>query len=560
MTNMKKQMTVGCGLFLIGIIITCGFYASIMKENAIVTNIGSTNQRLIAMPRVSNAPVNSNQSGDEWPMFRGSLNHTGVVNTTPVQGTGPSWNYTIDTTPSHMIYPSPTVANGLVYVGSEDKNVYCLNSITGTKVWNYSTAGAITSSPTIAAGCIYVGSHDSKVYCLNAETGSKIWNYTIPNYGLGNGWVTDSPCISNGRVYVGCSDSRIYCLNASQGTLLWSNTTKSIYEIDSSPAIVNNRIYFGSGDGNVFCWNATTGVRIWNYTTGNWIFSSPTLANGHVYIGSMDSKVYCLDATTGARIWNYTAGGSIKSSPAYANGCVFIGSDDHNLYCLNANTGAKLWNFTTRFDRAASFSPAYSGDYVYTSDGIVLYCLNASAGAIYWSYTQIDGYGGMGEPILSNGHVFVEGSDFSTSSALYTYSLYCMPMIMITPPAPQDFKATGGDNQVILTWQPSNGEYNITNYKIYYRMEPDSYEPNNYVIIGNTTTYTYNAQINGHVMDFEISAINGAGEGAKSEQVSVTPNKASTPGYSIFILNGCLFMGCIFIITAMKRKLRLANA
>ena len=34
---------------------------------------------------------------------------------------------------------SPAVANGVVYIGSGDGNVYALNASTGAKLWSYAT-------------------------------------------------------------------------------------------------------------------------------------------------------------------------------------------------------------------------------------------------------------------------------------------------------------------------------------------------------------------------------------------------------------------------------------
>ena len=64
------------------------------------------------------------------------------------------------TRPEDIVHSSPTVANGIVYVGSLDHNVYALNAKTGTKIWNYTTGDLVYSSPTVANGIVYVGSHD----------------------------------------------------------------------------------------------------------------------------------------------------------------------------------------------------------------------------------------------------------------------------------------------------------------------------------------------------------------------------------------------------------------
>ena len=69
------------------------------------------------------------------------------------------------------------MANGVVYVGSNDDNVYALNASTGTQLWSYTTGNLVNSSPAVANGVVYVGSGDDNVYALNASTGAKLWSY-----------------------------------------------------------------------------------------------------------------------------------------------------------------------------------------------------------------------------------------------------------------------------------------------------------------------------------------------------------------------------------------------
>jgi len=75
------------------------------------------------------------------------------------------------------VLASPAVSNGVVYVGSENNNVYALR-YTGVKVWNYPTGDAVLSSPAVTNGTVYVGSENNKVYALNATTGVKVWSFT----------------------------------------------------------------------------------------------------------------------------------------------------------------------------------------------------------------------------------------------------------------------------------------------------------------------------------------------------------------------------------------------
>ena len=65
----------------------------------------------------------------------------------------------------------------MIYVGSDDGNLYALNAATGDKLWSFSTPGDVYSSPALANGVVYVGSEGGNVYALNATTGAKLWSY-----------------------------------------------------------------------------------------------------------------------------------------------------------------------------------------------------------------------------------------------------------------------------------------------------------------------------------------------------------------------------------------------
>ena len=83
------------------------------------------------------------------------------------------WSYTTGST----VYSSPAVVDGVVYIGSEDNNLYALNATTGAKLWSYTTGDRVDSSPAVANGVVYFGSSDGNVYALNAKTGHKLWSY-----------------------------------------------------------------------------------------------------------------------------------------------------------------------------------------------------------------------------------------------------------------------------------------------------------------------------------------------------------------------------------------------
>ena len=56
----------------------------------------------------------------------------------------------------------------MVYVGSNDANLYALNATTGTQLWSYPTRGMVQSSPAVVNCVVYVGSYagDNNVYAI----------------------------------------------------------------------------------------------------------------------------------------------------------------------------------------------------------------------------------------------------------------------------------------------------------------------------------------------------------------------------------------------------------
>jgi outer membrane protein assembly factor BamB len=59
-----------------------------------------------------------------------------------------------------------SVANGVLYVGSGDGNVYALNAGTGEKLWSYATDGQVSAAPTVADGKVFIGSSNGNIYVL----------------------------------------------------------------------------------------------------------------------------------------------------------------------------------------------------------------------------------------------------------------------------------------------------------------------------------------------------------------------------------------------------------
>ncbi len=303
---------------------------------------------------------------------------------------------------------SPAVANGIVYVGSLDHNLYAINATTGKMLWTVTTGDQIYSSPAVSKGIVYVGSFDSNLYAVNATTGKVLWKVKM------GASIFPSPVVTKDVIYIGCYDKNLYAINATTGKTLWAAPTKA--GIESSAAVANGIVYVGSKDYNLYAIEASTGRVVWNAPTDYEIFSSPAVANGIVYVGSKDFKFYAFDAATGRTRWVLKTGNFVNSSPAVANGIVYIGSKDAKLYAFDATTGKIIWTLRAGSEVASSAAIANGVLYVGSWDHN-FYALNAATGAILWKTSTGDGI--ESSPAVVNGVVYVGSRD----QRMYAFTL-----------------------------------------------------------------------------------------------------------------------------------------
>jgi outer membrane protein assembly factor BamB len=98
-------------------------------------------------------------------------------------------------------------ADDYVYIGSDDKKFYCIDTRYGKKMWDFQTGSRVGSSPCAAKGFVYFGSSDKKFYCLNNRTGIKAWEFeTGGEYGqvplLSTGSYISEVMIKNSTVLI----------------------------------------------------------------------------------------------------------------------------------------------------------------------------------------------------------------------------------------------------------------------------------------------------------------------------------------------------------------------
>jgi outer membrane protein assembly factor BamB/pimeloyl-ACP methyl ester carboxylesterase len=353
-----------------------------------------------------------------WPMFHHDLKHTGLstVDTSANPGTQ-KWKFA---TGSGIYYSSPAIgADGTIYVGSRDGNLYAVNP-DGTQKWKLANGSYV--APAIGAdGTIYAGS--SNLYAVNPD-GTQKWKFAI---GTTYSAVSSSPAIgADSIIYVGFNDGNLYAINP-DGTQKWKFATGG----NSSPAIdADGTIYVGSGDPNYSLYAVNRdGTQKWKFATGRYLSSPAIGADGTIYVGSnapagtVNSYLYAVNPD-GTQKWAFVTAAIVSSTPAIAaDGTIYVGSfgDDITgisyLYAVNPG-GTQKWRFAT--GGVVYSSPAIGSDgtiYVGTGafGGFVgsgddnLYAVNPD-GTQKWAFLT-GGFVGSSPAIGSDGTIYVGSND-----------------------------------------------------------------------------------------------------------------------------------------------------
>ena len=304
------------------------------------------------------------------------------------------------------------VTNGVIYIGSNDANLYALNS-DGSLRWKYLVEGAygyIDASPAVDdVHVIYIGQKSPPYYfyAINNDATLK-WKYASN---------TDFYC----GVAIDLKQETIYAINYygivyafnKNGGLKWTYDAGS-YVYESNPTIDSDSVvYFGNSASYLYALNPN-GTMKWRYVAGGAIVHGPSVSDDTIYFGSLDYNLYALNKN-GTMKWKYLTGGAVRCDPAIDDdGIIYFGSDDGYVYALNPD-GTLKWRYAT-------------GNYIWPTPAIganktiyagsadhYLYALNPD-GTLKWRYLTGDEIGG-GPVVDGNEVIYFASWDY------YLYAL-----------------------------------------------------------------------------------------------------------------------------------------
>lgn len=279
----------------------------------------------------------------------------------------------------------PSVAGELVYITLRPGSVVALEQETGTVRWQTKLDDPILASPIVVEGTLYIGSADSKLYAIDAATGKVRWTFETSN------WITSPIAYSEGNVILTSQGSSVHVIDATTGRQRLVYDTGRGRSSPGGAAVQGNLVYFGTFGGrvwaidlrartypwdrnllfwktNFYVWGITGSPpvqrgSVWSSFLGGDITKAPAIAHDTVYVSSVQGKVGAFDAMNGEQRWVTELDSKITAAPTVAGDTLLIGTEKGSVFGLDVSTGKILWEFETGAKIAAS--PVVAGDTIY---------------------------------------------------------------------------------------------------------------------------------------------------------------------------------------------------
>lgn len=288
------------------------------------------------------------------PNSRAELRRTEVLPVEampPVLPSGPEAKW--QTRLGGLVYASPTVADGMAYIGSTAGVFHAVNIEDGSLRWTFAAGRPIHGRATLADAAVYFVCDNGYLFKLAISDGKELWRYALGDGDVSRipphpavfdwDWQAARPLVVDGVVYVGAGDGGMHAIDASTGKRRWRFDTRG--RIRHGAAVDGENVVFGSGDHFVYALQRENGKEVWRFDSGADVDTTPVVHAGKVLVGNRGAGLFSLDAVTGALVWKlYFWGSWVESTPVVVDDTIYIGSSDlRRVSAIDFATGAVRW-------------------------------------------------------------------------------------------------------------------------------------------------------------------------------------------------------------------------
>ncbi|WP_010217082.1 MULTISPECIES: outer membrane protein assembly factor BamB family protein [unclassified Sphingomonas] len=198
---------------------------------------------------------------------------------------------------------------GKVFATDGLGDVVALDATSGKELWRAKPGAPLRGAPSVANGQVYVLSQDNQLYVLSQADGTVVWTASgsIETQGV---FGVAAPAVSQGTVVAGFSSGELNAYRYENGRTLWqdalsrssiSTSVSSLADIDADPVIDRGIVFAVGQGGRMVALEIVSGQRLWEQNFAG--ISTPWVAGEWVFIVTDDARLVCLARATGKVRW-----------------------------------------------------------------------------------------------------------------------------------------------------------------------------------------------------------------------------------------------------------------
>ena len=249
--------------------------------------------------------------------------------------------------PGGPLRGAPTVANGALYVMSQDNQIYSLKEDDGTTNWSAAASLEIagvfgSASPAVGQGTVVAGFSSGELNGYRYENGREVWQDALQRTSIRTSVSTlndidADPVVDSGQVIAVGQGGRMVALDLITGQRQWELNLAGI----STPWLAGDWIFVVTDEGKLICVYRQNGHIRWitqlpqfqkaKSKKGQIEYSGPVLAGGRLIVTGSNGALIYVDPTTGRFLSQTAVGAGVSLSPVVANSTLYIYDDRGRL-------------------------------------------------------------------------------------------------------------------------------------------------------------------------------------------------------------------------------------
>lgn len=327
----------------------------------------------------------------------------------------------------------PTVADGVIYIGTEAGALYAVELATGQELWSFETGGPVFHAPVVHKDIVIFGSWDGGLRAVSRVTGELQWLFQAGqvDWDVRDIFINGIPTIIDDVVYFSSEDFNVYAVDVHTGLEVWRHNLGEEPQAREIP-IVDRTAYIGAWDGHVHALDIDTGERVWRSETDDtgradlpnqvpFVTVVPIVTEEAVYYSDWAGNLFSVDRANGQQIWRsdpHAADSRHVGSRSYIalhEDVIYYSTlEDKHLYGVDRRTGKQVWSAATE---GIAYGPRGLGDrfgmYMEVVPGateedvsIFLRFMDLGSREVVWSMDDA-----MSPPTVADGVLYYVGAD-----------------------------------------------------------------------------------------------------------------------------------------------------